>query len=73
MSCDRHEDCRDRLVDTTLELCTSQGHDATTENQIAAAVDATPADIEHHFVTTAAVIMSVVDDLSATGSLQRLC
>ena len=27
---DRDEDCRERLVDATLDLCMGQGYDATT-------------------------------------------
>lgn len=60
---DRDEDCRERLVDTTLDLCMSQGYDATTVDQIAAAADITPADFARHFATKDAAIMSVVDDL----------
>jgi AcrR family transcriptional regulator len=60
---DRDEDCRERLVDATLDLCMSQGYDATTVDQIAAAADVTPADFERHFATKDAAIMSVVDDL----------
>jgi AcrR family transcriptional regulator len=60
---DRDEDCRERLVDVTLDLCMSQGYDATTVDQIVVAVDATQADFERHFATKDAAIMSVVDDL----------
>jgi AcrR family transcriptional regulator len=66
---DRGDDCREQLVDTTLELCMSQGYDATTVDQIAAAADVTPADFERHFATKDAAIMSVVDDmLQATAA-----
>jgi AcrR family transcriptional regulator len=66
---DRDDDCREQLVDTTLELCMSQGYDATTVDQIAAAADVTPADFERHFATKDAAIMSVVDDmLQATAA-----
>jgi AcrR family transcriptional regulator len=60
---DRDDDCRERLVDATLDLCMGQGYDATTVDQIAAAADVTPADFERHFATKDAAIMSVVDDL----------
>ena len=66
---DRDDDCREQLVDATLELCMSQGYDATTVDQIAAAADVTPADFERHFATKDAAIMSVVDDmLQATAA-----
>jgi hypothetical protein len=45
---DRDDDCRERLVDVTLDLCMSQGYDATTVDQIAAGADVTPADFERH-------------------------
>ena len=60
---DRDDDCRERLVDATLDLCMGQGYDATTVDQIAAAADLTPADFGRHFATKDAAIMSVVDDL----------
>jgi AcrR family transcriptional regulator len=60
---DRDDDCRERLVDATLDLCMGQGYDATTVDQIAAAADVTPADFERHFATKDEAIMSVVDDL----------
>jgi AcrR family transcriptional regulator len=60
---DRDDDCRERLVDATLDLCMGQGYDATTVDQIAAAADVTPADFERQFATKDAAIMSVVDDL----------
>jgi AcrR family transcriptional regulator len=69
---DRDDDCREQLVDTTLELCMSQGYDATTVDQIAAAADVTPADFERLFATKDAAIMSVVDDmLQATAAALR--
>jgi AcrR family transcriptional regulator len=46
-----------------LDLCTGQGYDATTVDQIAAAADVTPSDFARHFATKDAVIMSIFDDL----------
>jgi AcrR family transcriptional regulator len=57
------QDCRERLIDTTLDVCVRCGHEATTVEQIAAAADVTPADFSRYFATTDAAIMSVVDDL----------
>lgn len=57
------QDCRERLIDTTLDVCIRCGHEATTVEQIAAATDVTPADFSRYFATTDAAIMSVVDDL----------
>jgi AcrR family transcriptional regulator len=57
------QDCRERLIDTTLNVCIRCGYEGTTVDQIAAAADVTPADFSRYFVTTDAAIMSVVDDL----------
>jgi AcrR family transcriptional regulator len=59
----RHEDCRERLVDVTLDLCTSRGYDATTVDEIAAAANVTRSEFARYFATKDAVIMSIVDDL----------
>jgi AcrR family transcriptional regulator len=63
MSDDRQKKCRERLVDVTLDLCTDQGYDAATVDQIAAAADVTRSEFERYFATKDAVIMSIVDDL----------
>lgn len=60
---DRQGDCRERLIDATLDLCTSEGYDAATVDQIAAAAGVTPSDFARYFATKDAVIMSIVDDL----------
>jgi AcrR family transcriptional regulator len=57
------KDCRERLIDATLDLCIRCGYEATTIDQIAAAVDATPLEFAQYFATKDAAIMSVVDDL----------
>jgi AcrR family transcriptional regulator len=57
------KDCRERLVDATLRLCTRCGYEATTIDQIAAEAGVTPPDFARHFASKDAVVMSVVDDL----------
>jgi AcrR family transcriptional regulator len=57
------QDCRERLIDTTLNVCIRCGYEGTTVDQIAAAADVRPADFSRYFATTDAAIMSVVDDL----------
>lgn len=57
------QDCRERLIDTTLNVCIRCGYEGTTVDQIAAAADVMPADFSRYFATTDAAIMSVVDDL----------
>ena len=57
------QDCRERLIDTTLNVCIRCGYEATTIDRIAAAAGVTPADFSRYFATTDAAIMSVVDNL----------
>lgn len=57
------EDCRARLIDATLSLCTRFGYEATTIDQIAAAAEVTPSDFVRHFASKDAVLMSIVEDL----------
>jgi AcrR family transcriptional regulator len=57
------EDCRERLIDATLDLCARCGFEAMTVDQIAAAADVTPADFACYFATKDAVLMSIVEDL----------
>ncbi len=54
---------RKMLIESALDLCTRQGYEATTVDQIAAAAGVTPRDFARYFVTKDAVIMSVIDDL----------
>jgi AcrR family transcriptional regulator len=67
------QDCRQRLIDATLTLCsTGGGYEVTTVEQIAAAADLTPADFARYFATKDAAIMSIVDDvLRATAVALR--
>jgi AcrR family transcriptional regulator len=66
------QDCRERLIDATLSLCTRFGYETTTVDQIAAAVNVTPADFARYFATKDAVVMSIVEDLlHATAAALR--
>jgi AcrR family transcriptional regulator len=57
------KDCRERLIDATLDLCTRCGYEATTIDQIAAAADVAPPDFARYFEAKDAVLMSIVEDL----------
>jgi AcrR family transcriptional regulator len=66
------QDCRERLIDATLDLCISCGYEATTIDEIAAAAKMAPSDFGRHFATKDAVLMRIVEDLvNATGSALR--
>jgi AcrR family transcriptional regulator len=56
-------DCRDRLIDATLNLCMGRGYEATTVDQIAAAAGLTLHDCARYFATKDAVLMSILDDV----------
>jgi AcrR family transcriptional regulator len=60
----RPDDCRERLIDATLELCARQGYDATTVEQVAAEAGVTPADFAQHFATTEAVLVTIVEAMA---------
>jgi AcrR family transcriptional regulator len=47
-----------------LELCTRQGYDATTVDQVAARASVSLADFAAYFATTEDILMSIVDDIS---------
>jgi AcrR family transcriptional regulator len=65
-------DCRERLIDATLDLCLRCGYEATTIDEIAAAAKVAPSDFARHFATKDAVLMCIVEDLvNATGSALR--
>lgn len=65
-------DCRERLIDATLDLCIRYGYEATTIDDIAAAAKVAPSDFARHFATKDAVLMCIVEDLvNATGSALR--
>jgi AcrR family transcriptional regulator len=56
-------DCRERLIDATLSLCTRCGYEATSVDQIAAAADVTSDEFARYFTSKDAVLLSVVEDL----------
>ena len=66
------QDCRERLIDATLDLCIRCGYEATTIDEIAAAAKVAPSDFARHFATKDAVLMCIVEDLvNATGAALR--
>lgn len=56
-------DCRERLIDATLSLCTRCGYEATSVDQIAAAADVTPDEFARYFTSKDAVLVSLIEDL----------
>jgi AcrR family transcriptional regulator len=56
-------DCRERLIDATLSLCSRRGYEATSVDQIAATADVSPHDFARHFASKDAVLLSIVEDL----------
>jgi AcrR family transcriptional regulator len=57
------KDCRERLIDATLSLCTGCGYEATSVDQIAAAAGVTPDDFARHFASKDEILVSIVGDL----------
>jgi len=56
-------DCRERLIDATLNLCIRCGYETTTIDQIAAEAEVPTADFARHFGTKDAVLLCIVEDL----------
>jgi len=54
---------REKLIDVALDLCIRQGYEATTIDQIAAAVGVTSHAVGRDFATKDAIILSIVDDI----------
>jgi AcrR family transcriptional regulator len=57
------KDCRERLIDATLSLCTRCGYEATSIDQIVADADVTPDEFARHFASKDEVLVSIVADL----------
>ena len=63
---------REKLIDVALDLCIRQGYEATTIDQIAAAVGVTSPAVGRYFATKDAIILSIVDDeLAAEAACQH--
>lgn len=56
---------RDRLIEAALELCDSQGFDATTVEQISDAANISPRTFNRYFATKEDVILAPVEDMIA--------
>jgi AcrR family transcriptional regulator len=66
------QDCRERLIDATLNLSCRCGYEATTTDQIAGAAGVPPSEFVRYFPTKDAVILAIVDDLvQATAAALR--
>jgi AcrR family transcriptional regulator len=61
-------DCRDRIIDATLDLCVRFGYETTSVEQIIAAAEVEPADFSRYFATKDAVILSIVEALLGAGA-----
>lgn len=53
------------LIDAAVELCDKQGFDNTTVDQIAAVADVSPRTFSRYFATKDAVILALIDDMTA--------
>ena len=69
-----HDDRRERLIDTALELFARQGYDATDVDQIAAVAGLSPAEFTAYFATTEAVIVAIAEDMAreTAAALKRI-
>ena len=57
------EDDREKMIDVALDLCVRQGYEATTIDQVAAAVGVTSHAVGRYFATKDAIVLSIVDDI----------
>lgn len=58
----KKEQTRGRIVEVALNLCATQGFDATTIDQIAAAADVSPRTINRYFPTKEDIVLGLVDE-----------
>lgn len=61
---------RSMLIDAAVALCDKQGFDNTTVDQIAAVADVSPRTFSRYFATKDAVILALIDDMTAALALQ---
>ena len=61
---------RSTLIDAAVELCDKQGFDNTTVDQIAAVADVSPRTFSRYFATKDAVILALIDDMTAAIAVQ---
>jgi AcrR family transcriptional regulator len=61
---------RSTLIDAAVGLCDKQGFDNTTVDQIAAVADVSPRTFSRYFATKDAVILALIDDMTAAIAVQ---
>ncbi len=61
---------REKLIDVALDLCIRQGYEATTIDQIAAAVGVTSHAVVRYFASKDAIILSIVDDIIGAAATE---
>jgi len=60
----------EKLIDVALDLCIRQGYEATTIDQIAAAVGVTSHAVGGYFATKDAIILSIVEDIVVAAATE---
>ncbi|MCZ8377912.1 TetR family transcriptional regulator [Mycobacterium sp. CPCC 205372] len=61
---------RAELIEAAVELCTRQGYEATTVDQIAAVADVSPRTFSRYFATKDAVVLASIDDIVELVAVQ---
>lgn len=61
---------RAELIEAAIDLCTRQGYEATTVDQIAAVADVSPRTFSRYFATKDAVVLASVEDVAELIALQ---